>query len=165
VDVRGSRQAGAVGFIDHDPQGGQVVLGLVGPAAGGEVPPAHHDLDDVAAPFGALTHRRPQSGLVLGLAPQEVAVPADGRDRRASRDDARKRGCRKAPGEVERQVVPVAQVADRGHPRAQGPDRRSLHAIRKGIVVARRQRGDHVGRGIEGKMHVSIDEPGQQARI
>jgi len=92
VDVRGSRQAGAVGFIDHDPQGSQVVLGLVGSAAGGEVAPAHHDLDNVAAQFGALTHRCPQSGLALGLTTQKVAVPADGRDRRASRDDVRERG-------------------------------------------------------------------------
>jgi len=91
VNVRGSRQAGAVGFIDHDPQGGQVVLGLVGPAAGGEVAPAHHDLDNLAAQVGALTHRCPQSGLALGLAPQEVAVPAAGRDRRASHDDVRER--------------------------------------------------------------------------
>ena len=33
-----------------------------------------------------------------------------------------------------------------------------------GRVAARRQRRDHLGRRIEGKMHVSIDEPGQQTR-
>ncbi len=35
VDVRGGRQSRAVGFPDHGPQGGQVVLGLVRLAAGG----------------------------------------------------------------------------------------------------------------------------------
>jgi hypothetical protein len=37
--------------------------------------------------------------------------------------------------------------------------------IQQRAIVARRQRRDHVGRGIEGKMHMSIDEPGQQASI
>jgi len=86
-------------------------------------------------------------------------VPAVGRDRRASRDDVRERGCRTALAEHERQIVPVTQVADRGHPRAQGPDRGGRHVLQQGAVVARRQRRDHVGRGIEGKMHMSIDEP------
>jgi hypothetical protein len=39
VDVRGGRQSRAVGLIDDGPQGGQVVLGLVRRAGGGQVPP------------------------------------------------------------------------------------------------------------------------------
>ena len=109
-----------------------------------------------------LAHRGPDPRLGRLCHPaQIVAVPARRGDRRPGRDDRRQPRLSAQP---ERQVVPVAQVPDRGDAAAQrrlpGPD----HRLRGLFVVPAGQRANRVRAGVEGQVDVGVDQPGQQRR-
>ena len=76
VGVGGDGQPAAVRFADGGAELGGAELGLVFPGAGGHDPAAGHQLDDVHAAAGMVTHRRPyalRSG--FGGTAEEVQCP------------------------------------------------------------------------------------------
>ena len=76
-----------------------------------------------------------------GCAAEVVAVPAGSGDRRAGGDDRGQRAARCGLAEGEGKVVPVAEVAHRGHPAAGGGPGGLGHRVERGVVVAGGARG------------------------
>jgi len=117
VRVRGHLEPVPVRLVHRGPQHLRRELGEMLVGAGRQVPAAGHDLDDVDAALHVLAHRGPHPRLGRLRNPaQVVAVPARRGERRAGRDDRRQP---RPAAQPERQVVPVAQVPDRGDAAAQ----------------------------------------------
>jgi hypothetical protein len=80
-------------------------------------PAAGHHLDDVGAAIGPLACRRPQSGrLRRSSSAEEVAVARRRGDRRPGRDDRRQSGGTPPQPQPQREIVTVAEVANRREP-------------------------------------------------
>ena len=163
VRVRGHLQPVPVRLVHRGPQHFRRELGQMLVGAWRQGPAAGHDLDDVDAALHVLAHRGPHPRLGRLRAPaQVVAVPGRrGGDRRPGREDGRQPGLAAQP---ERQVVPVAQVPDRGDAAAQGrlpgPDHRRYRLL----VGAGRECADRVRAGVEGQVDVGVDQSRQQRR-
>ncbi len=160
VRVRGDRQPEPVRLVDGVAQHPGRELGQVLAGAGGQVPAAGHDLDDVGAAGDVLSDGGADAlGGRRRLPAQVVTVAAGRGDGRPGREDGGQAGL---AAQAQGQVAAVAEVADGGDPAAQGGLARPGHGLDDLAVGPAGQVRDRLGAGVEGQVDVRVDQPGQQ---
>ena len=119
-----------------------------------------HHLDSTCAPRLACSRTASRTACSpLRLAAQDRAVPAGRGDRRARREDLRAFA---TEPEFERQVVAVAQVADRRDARGEVLAGGGPHPVDQPWPL---QRGHQVGARVEGQVDVAVDQAGQHRDV
>ena len=164
VGVRGHPQAEAVRLVDNRAQLLQCELACRDVGARRHVAAARHDLHDVDAPLGSLTHRGAQRIDARDFAAHHPAVPAHRRDRWPRGHDVRLAQAR-CVAPVDDRPVGIAEIANRR-------DARRELVVERGaddrVEVVPRELGKPLERPVarvSAQVDVSVDQAGEHRAL